>query len=287
MRKIMLSMLTVLFSCATTNGAYITRIPEPPLVQQNSQPELLLEKKIELKLKIPDKKLSEKEKARMKKELLNFGVDSVFLDSLFARTDFGIYDMQKIKKIKSYEEYREALKIDEKIEHGIEFVQENFGVLQKLENEFGVSKYYIAATIGIETDYGRYMGEYNAGYALLTMYDRAQTWKGKKMWAKQMINFLKMCKELELDPFNVQSSWAGAIGPGQWMPSTWNGNFKDGNGDGRRDVFDLEDVMYNIAVHYAGYSNVDKAILAYNPSRMYVRASKEIADGLKNLFEKS
>ncbi|GEM_PF-2245760 len=288
MRKFLLAaMLSFMPLCATTRGASAVKVPEPPAPAQqiiSIQAEILVEEKREWKLKHPDKKISEKEMARMKKELLGFGVDSLFLDSLFARSDAGIYDIQKLKKLKTYEEYRRALKVDEKIEHGVEFVKENWEALEKLEKEFGVSKYYIAATLGIETDYGGYIGEHNAIYALLTMYNRAQTWKGKKRWAKEIIDFLKMCKELGLDPFNVPSSWAGAIGPGQWMPSTWATGFRDGNGDGIRDVFCLEDVLYSIAAHYTRYKSVDKAIFAYNPSRMYVRATKEIGDGIKKSF---
>jgi len=287
MRKVLLAaMFSLMPSCATTKGASVVKVPEPAPAPQivSIQAEILVEEKSELKLKPPDKRISEKEMARMKKDLLGFGVDSIFLDSLFARSDVGIYDMQKLKKLKTYEEYRRALKVDEKIEHGVEFVKENWKALEELEKEFGVSKYYIAATLGIETDYGRYIGEHNAIYALLTMYNRAQTWKGKKRWAREIIDFLKMCKELGLDPFNVPSSWAGAIGPGQWMPSTWMRSFKDRNGDGIRDVFCLEEVLYSIASHYARYKSVDKAIFAYNPSRMYVRATKEIADGIKKSF---
>ncbi|MEM2948366.1 MAG: lytic murein transglycosylase [Candidatus Anstonellales archaeon] len=278
MRKIMPLLLTMVCLCPIKNSANAVRIPENPNIEN-----VIVEEKTEKQseLKTPDKKLGEKEKARMKKDLRNFGVDSVFLDSLFARSDFGIYDMKKFKKIKNYGEYREALKIEEKISHGVEFVKENWVILQKLEREFGVSKYYIAATLGIETDYGRNIGEYNAIYALLTMYNRAGTWKGKKKWARQITDFLKMCDELELDPFSVPSSWAGAIGPGQWMPSTWRGSFKDGNGDGKKDVFNLEDVLYSIAEHYAKHRSVDKAIYAYNPSRMYVRATNEIAGGIE------
>jgi membrane-bound lytic murein transglycosylase B len=284
MRKVLVAALIFLMHpCATTNGTSLAKVPEPPVCVQSKEVVVdSLEQKSELKT--PDKKLSEKEKERMKKELLSFGVDSVFLDSLFARGDFGIYDVQKLKKLKTYEEYRKALKIDEKIEHGVEFVKENLEMLEKLEKEFGISKYYISATLGIETDYGRHIGEYNAIYALLTMYYRAGTWKGKRRWAKEMIDFLRMCEELNLDPFNVPSSWAGAIGPGQWMPLTWRRSFKDWNGNGRRDPFDLEDVLYNIAAHYARYKSVEKAIFAYNPSHMYVRATNEIADGIKKSF---
>lgn len=284
----MLLLLAILPACATTGGAKIVKITEPrhaPL-QSTEVSVDRLEQKYGLKLKTPDKKLNEKERMKMKKDLLSFGVDSIFLDSLFARSDFGLYDMQKLKKLKTYEEYREALKIDEKIEHGVWFIQENQEYLEKLEGEFGVSRYYIAATIGIETDYGKYIGEYNCAYALLTMYNRAQTWKGKKRWAAEIVDFLKMCEDLGLDPFNVPSSWAGAIGPGQWMPSTWKSGFKDGDQNGKRDVFNLVDVLYSIAAHYTIYPSIDKAIYAYNPSNMYVKATHEIADGIKKSFEK-
>jgi len=76
-------------------------------------------------------------------------------------------------------------------------------------------------------------------------------------------------------------SYAGAQGPFQFMPGTWRGYAKDGNGDGVKDVYDARDAAYAaadlLARNGAASGNNIKALLAYNHAMWYVNKVLDIA----------
>ena len=76
-------------------------------------------------------------------------------------------------------------------------------------------------------------------------------------------------------------SYAGAIGPMQFMPGTWRGYAVDGDGDGKADITNVNDAIYT-AAHYLAASGadegrIDDAIFNYNHSQSYVNKVKNIA----------
>lgn len=86
--------------------------------------------------------------------------------------------------------------------------------------------------------------------------------------------FLRMCRELYWDPNQVYGSQKGAIGPFQFIPETWVRHAVDGNGDGRKDPFNVEDAAYtaaNYLLHKGGLDDLQKAVWHYNQDRRYVK----------------
>ena len=59
----------------------------------------------------------------------------------------------------TWDRYRNRYVTSSRINNGVKFVKNNFDILEKVENEFGVSKFYIASIIGCETNYGSYLGD--------------------------------------------------------------------------------------------------------------------------------
>jgi len=91
---------------------------------------------------------------------------------------------------------------------------------------------------------------------------------------RQKRYFLQMCRELHWNPDQVYGSHKGAIGPFQFIPETWVRHAVDGNGDGRKDPFNVEDAAYSAAnylLHKGGLDDIQKAIWHYNQDRRYVR----------------
>ncbi len=81
-----------------------------------------------------------------------------------------------------------------------------------------------------------------------------------------------------------KSSYAGARGPMQFMPSTWRKYGVDGNGDGVADINNVNDAIYGaanlLAQAGAAEGNIDAALLSYNHAQWYVDKVKEVASSI-------
>lgn len=78
------------------------------------------------------------------------------------------------------------------------------------------------------------------------------------------------------------TSYAGAQGPMQFLPSTWRRYGVDGNGDGIKDINNVEDAIFGAAAYLkaCGYPNVQKALWGYNPSTSYYNKVMGVARSL-------
>lgn len=79
-----------------------------------------------------------------------------------------------------------------------------------------------------------------------------------------------------------KSSYAGAVGPMQFLPSTFRSYGVDGNGDGVADITNLEDAVFTAAKYLkaCGYPDVKKALWGYNRSTSYYYKVMEVAKSL-------
>ncbi|MEE3279615.1 MAG: lytic murein transglycosylase B, partial [Pseudomonadota bacterium] len=118
---------------------------------------------------------------------------------------------------------------------GIEFWKENEATLSRARLEFGVPGEIIVAVIGVETNYGRNTGSFRVMDALSTLaFDyppRARFFRG------ELRELLLLAREENKNPLELIGSYAGAMGYGQFMPSSFRAYAKDFDGDGRRDIW--------------------------------------------------
>jgi membrane-bound lytic murein transglycosylase B len=99
---------------------------------------------------------------------------------------------------------------------------------------FGVPKEILVAIWGMESNYGTALGHYNMFEALATLaYDGPRTDYARK----ELLGALKMEEQEHLSPPLMVSSWAGAFGHTQFVPSAFFAHAVDGDGDGRRDLW--------------------------------------------------
>ena len=115
-----------------------------------------------------------------------------------------------------------------------ELLAQNTALLSGIEAKTGVPREILVAIWGMETDYGRDQGSYNVFATLVT-----QAYDGQRQFSarRELIAALRLLQQNNYVPSEMVSSWAGAIGQTQFMPSTFFKYATDGDGDGRIDLW--------------------------------------------------
>ena len=150
------------------------------------------------------------------------------------------------EKTKTWDDYKAIFLKKKRIADGKEFIKTNKEVLEKAEKEFGVPKEVITAIIGVETDYGNVMGNYRVIDSLTTLgFDDPRR---SKFFKSELIQFFILTRENNLDILNIKGSYAGAMGYGQFISSSYRAYAIDFDGDGFVDLFNsLEDAIGSTA----------------------------------------
>jgi membrane-bound lytic murein transglycosylase B len=139
------------------------------------------------------------------------------------------------EKSKPWYEYREIFLNEKRETQGIEFYREHRETLERAERETGVPAEVIVAIIGVETYYGRITGSYRVIDALSTLafdYPKRSTF-----FTSELKNYLLLTREQGLDPLAFKGSYAGAMGYGQFMPSSYRAYAVDFDDDGVADIW--------------------------------------------------
>ncbi len=146
--------------------------------------------------------------------------------------------------------YKKLFLTDARISGGIEFKRVNAQALANAESKYGVSPDIITAIIGVESSYGKRPGNYRVIDALSTLgFDYP---KRGEFFRSELAQFLLLCREEGMDPFKPVGSYAGAMGMPQFMPSSFRRLAADGDGDGRRDIWNNPaDAIASVARYFA------------------------------------
>ncbi len=151
---------------------------------------------------------------------------------------------------RSWADYRPIFLTDRRIDDGIAFYRANRELLDRVGREYGVPPAIVTAIIGVETSYGRITGSYRVLDALATLAfhypPRAEFFRGE---LKQL--FLLGDHHLAYPIDALRGSYAGAMGWGQFMPSSIANWAKDEDGDGRIDLWNsLPDITASVANYF-------------------------------------
>ncbi len=152
------------------------------------------------------------------------------------------------ERVLEWWQYRQIFLTDQRISAGVAFWQAHRDALERVSAEEGVPPQYIVAILGAETDYGRITGSYRVLDALATL---AFAYPPRERYFRsELEKFLVLTHEEKIDPLAVKGSYAGAMGPLQFMPSAYIRYAVDGDDDGRRNLFtDWDDIFASVA-HY-------------------------------------
>ncbi|WP_159016700.1 lytic murein transglycosylase B [Cognatiluteimonas profundi] len=154
--------------------------------------------------------------------------------------------------VRPWRDYRPIFLNDARIAGGIAFYNDNRAALDRISAQTGVPAEYIVAIIGVETNYGQNTGSYrvlDALYSLAFGYP-----KRAPFFAGELAQLFALGRDEHLDVAALTGSYAGAMGLGQFMPSSYRLWGKDGDGDGRRDLInDKQDVFASIANYFVAH----------------------------------
>ncbi len=165
------------------------------------------------------------------------------------------------ERVKPWSEYRPNFITATRIEGGRAFLATHRDELQRVEARTGVPAEIIVSIIGVETSYGGFTGKtkvLDALYTLAFRYPRtgnperaAYEHRREQFFRDELAQLFALSREENLDLVNLTGSYAGAMGLGQFMPSSYREFAVDGDGDGRRDLFrNYDDVFSSIANYF-------------------------------------
>nr|WP_310137052.1 lytic murein transglycosylase B [Burkholderia ambifaria] len=173
------------------------------------------------------------------------GFDSASLHALFSRISYSATAVKLVKPaasptVKNWNVYRSRFIEPIRINAGVKFWKANQATLQRASEEFGVPPEVIVGIIGVETIYGRYMGNFRVLDALTTLtFDYPDTPNRDSRQAtfrKNLEDFLVWTRDNQLDPTTVLGSYTGAIGIPQFLPSSIREYAVDFDGTGHVDL---------------------------------------------------
>ncbi|WP_142846952.1 lytic transglycosylase domain-containing protein [Telmatospirillum sp. J64-1] len=154
-------------------------------------------------------------------------------------------DRSQPERTLTFEQYRNRIVSQERIARGRQLYDENRELLEEIGRRYGVQPRFIVALWGIESDYGRVTGDFQVVPALATL---AHEGRRAAFFRQELLAALRILDEGHIPVGQMTGSWAGAMGQSQFMPSSFLRFAQDGNGDGRRDIWNSRpDVFASIA----------------------------------------
>jgi membrane-bound lytic murein transglycosylase B len=192
------------------------------------------------------------------------GLDDAGADALIAQLAQARYQPAVARLImpppsgtaKNWAAYRSRFVEPQHVRAGLRFWDENQRWLDAAETRWGVPPEIVTALVGVESFYGRVLGNFRVLDALATLsFDFPAGRSDRSAFYRDELGaFLAWCRAEGRDPVSVKGSYAGAIGLPQFMPGSIRDYAVDFDGDGR---IDLEhagaDVVGSVANYFARY----------------------------------
>ena len=146
---------------------------------------------------------------------------------------------------------------NKKVNIGLLTYKKNTNLINEVEKNFEVEKELLLSLMGIETNFGKYLGKMDILSSLATLsYDKRRS----EFFTKELIIALQLIDEKKIKADELYGSWAGAFGNFQFMPSTILNNAIDYNNDSRINLKSTDDSFASAANYLSkmGWDNNGK-----------------------------
>ena len=189
-------------------------------------------------------------KAKFKERALINNISESTFDTVMANVKF-------LPKVLEYDRFQPEFYEDTKtyigkrtsktkLNSGINFYKSNKELIDKVESEFNIEKELLLSLMGIETNFGKYVGKMDILSSLATLsFDKRRS----EFFTNELIILLSLIENDQIDYKTLYGSWAGAFGFFQFMPSTITNYALDHNKDNFIDLKNSEDA-YPSAANY-------------------------------------
>ncbi len=189
-----------------------------------------------------------------------------------------------------WHEYRNIFLKEKRINEGVVFWKEHKVTLEQVSKESGVPIEIIVSIIGVETSYGKIMGNYRVIDALYTLaFDYP---KRSPFFTKELEKFIVLTQKEKISALETKGSYAGAMGFGQFMPSSYLMYAKDFDGDKQRDLLNnIDDAIASVANYFKahGWKNSHPITHQAKVSKSFEKLKKQALKpslSVKQLMEK-
>ncbi|MGF1712453.1 lytic murein transglycosylase [Vibrio kagoshimensis] len=195
---------------------------------------------------------------KLKTQGREHGISEVILEEAF---DGVTFKPRAVKADKNQPEKK--LTLDEyipravpawKVKQAQTLYKKHYEALHRIGKEYGVQPRFIVALWGVESNFGKFTGNYSVIDALTTM---AYDGRREAFFSKEAMAALTILEEGHIKPKDMKGSWAGAMGQPQFMPSSFLAYAADGSGDGKKDIWNTEEDVFASAANYLSQSGWD------------------------------
>ncbi len=153
--------------------------------------------------------------------------DTKFLSDVIK---YDRYQPEFYEDTKTYISKRTSLK---KVSQGKKFYEKNSQLINSVENEFDIERELLLSLMGIETNFGTYVGKMDILSSLATLsFDKRRS----DFFSNELLTLLRLIENKQIDYKTLYGSWAGAFGFFQFMPSTMKNYAIDHDGNGYIDL---------------------------------------------------
>lgn len=159
--------------------------------------------------------------------------------------------IQRQWESKPWFEYYPIFLTSNRIKAGVDFWKKNRENLARAEKKFQVNPEIIVSIIGVETFFGKNMGSFNVRNALFSLGFHYPP-RGS-FFSSELGHLMDLIQKENLNPETLTGSFAGAIGYGQFIPSSYMHYAVDFNGDGKRDLTNVVDAIGSVANYFKNH----------------------------------
>ena len=221
-------------------------------------------------------------KITFKNYALNQGISKTTLNKFINNTKFLPdvikYDRYQPEFYEDTKTYISKRTSDKKIRLGLKLYKMNSNKINLISEKFHVDKNLLLSLMGIETNFGNYLGKMDIISSLATLsYDKRRS----AFFTSELVTLLKLIDRKIVDYDTLYGSWAGAFGNFQFMPSTIKNYAIDHNNDEKINLKETEDSFASAAnyLNNLGWSNNE-------PCFFNIKLKKNIPDKYLNISAK-